>query len=155
MEEVNDYLAEPIGALRVTAPHAAINGIVVPALAEVMRQYPRVEPKLIVDDKRFDLINDNIDLALTIGELPDSEFKAQRIGVVRDVLCASPDFISLHGLTGEAAAPEFYRKACPILHITGREMTLRINFFLRFHWRWKPFNFTALPLRVRSMRSAL
>ena len=56
-------------------------------------------PELIVDDKRLDLINDNIDLALTIGELPDSEFKAQRIGVVRDVLCASPDFISLHGLT--------------------------------------------------------
>ena len=126
MEEVNDYLAEPIGALRVTAPHAAINGIVVPALAEVMRQYPRVEPELIVDDKRLDLINDNIDLALTIGELPDSVLKAQRIGVVRDVL--SPDFISLHGLTGEAAAPEFYRKACPILHITGRELTLRINF---------------------------
>ena len=32
MEEVNDYLAEPIGALRVTAPHAAINGMLCPPL---------------------------------------------------------------------------------------------------------------------------
>ena len=125
MEEVNDYLAEPIGALRVTAPHAAINGVVVPALAEVMRQYPRVEPKLIVDDKQPDLINDNIDLALTIGELPDSEFKAQRIGVVHDVLCASPDFISLHGLTGEAAAPRVLPQGLPYIahHWEGNDIT--------------------------------
>lgn len=107
LEEVNEHLADPRGPLRITAPHATIDSIVAPAIAEITSNYPRLQPELIVDDKRLDLIRNNIDVALTAGELPDSEFKAQRVGVLRDVLCATPDFLVRHSLTQpESITPE-------------------------------------------------
>ncbi|MCE2029380.1 LysR family transcriptional regulator [Sessilibacter corallicola] len=98
LEEISGHLTEPVGALRITAPNATIEDCVAPALAKLISQYPRIEPELIIDDKRIDLIEHNIDLALTVGELPDSEFRAQRVGVLKDVLCASPAFLKAHKL---------------------------------------------------------
>ena len=103
LEEVNEHLAEPMGPLRITAPHATINSVVAPAIADLLRRYPRDQPELIVDDQRLDLIKDNIDLALTAGVLPDSEYKAQRIGGLCDVLCASSGFCADLGLSGATA----------------------------------------------------
>lgn len=102
LEEVSAHLAEPIGPLRITAPHATIDSIVAPALAHLVATYPRIRPELIVDDERLDLIKHNIDVALTAGDLPDSEFKSQRVGTLRDVLCASPDFCRAHALSTES-----------------------------------------------------
>ncbi len=90
IEEVNEYLADPMGPIRITAPHATIDYAVAPAIASLMARYPRVEPELIVDDKRIDLIKNQISLALTVGNLPDSEFKARRVGYLNDVLCVAP-----------------------------------------------------------------
>ncbi len=107
LEEVSEHLAEPMGPLRITAPHATIDSIVAPALAELVASYPRIEPELIVDDKRLDLIEHNIHVALTAGALSDSEFKAQRVGALRDVLCVSPDFLRRQGLSQEqVSAPD-------------------------------------------------
>ncbi|WP_300035704.1 LysR family transcriptional regulator [uncultured Roseobacter sp.] len=107
LEEVSEHLAEPMGLLRITGPHAMVECTIAPALGDLVARYPRIEPQLIVDDKRLDLIRDNIDLAITVGELPDSEFKAQRIGFARDILCASTSFCRDHGLDPEVGiAPE-------------------------------------------------
>ncbi|WP_120499280.1 LysR family transcriptional regulator [Roseovarius sp. EL26] len=101
LEEVSEHLAEPMGALRITGPHAMVECTIAPALSDLVARYPRIEPELIVDDQRLNLIKRNIDLAFSIGELPDSEFKAQRIGVAKDILCASPEFCKKHGLEPE------------------------------------------------------
>ena len=50
LEEVSERLAEPMAPLRITAPHATIDSIVAPALAELVATYPRIQPELIVDD---------------------------------------------------------------------------------------------------------
>ena len=50
LEEVSERLAEPMAPLRITAPHATIDSIVAPALAELVATYPRIRPELIVDD---------------------------------------------------------------------------------------------------------
>jgi len=111
LEEVSEHLAEPMGALRITAPHATIDNIVAPAIAQLVATYPRVLPEVLVDDKRLDLIQNNIDVALTAGELASSEFKAQKVGVLHDVLCASPDFcrretLAESGIPWSDRAPE-------------------------------------------------
>jgi DNA-binding transcriptional LysR family regulator len=93
LEEISEHLAEPKGSLRITAPHATIEHCLAPAIAALIARYPGVEPELIIDDRRLDLIGQKIDLALTVGELPDSEYKAQRVGTLNDVLCATPHFI--------------------------------------------------------------
>ncbi len=43
------------------------------------------------------LIEDHVDLAVRIGELPDSSLIATRIGVIRPVICASPKYLARHG----------------------------------------------------------
>ncbi len=98
LEEVSEHLAEPIGPLRVTSPHAMTEYCVAPVLAELLEKFPRLVPELVIDDKRLDLIERNIDLALTVGEMPDSEFKARRVGTLKDILCASPEFLERHNL---------------------------------------------------------
>ncbi len=103
LEEISEHLAEPMGPFRITGPHAMIECTIAPALSVLVDRFPRIEPELIVDDKRLDLIRDKIDLAITVGDLPDSEFKAQRIGFAEDILCASPVFCQKHGLDPRVA----------------------------------------------------
>ncbi len=117
LEEVSEHLAEPMGPIRITAPHATIQYSIAPAIASLNKRYPRIQPELIVDDKRLDLIKNQIDLALTVGELPDSEFKVQRIGVLQDVLCASPALCERLGLgTPADLAPEVMQDLPYVAH---------------------------------------
>lgn len=102
LEDISEHLSQPIGPLRITAPHATIDYCIAPAIAKLIEQYPRIEPDLMIDDKRLDLIKHNIDLALSVGELPDSEFKAHRVGILKDVLCASPRFFEKHRVTSKS-----------------------------------------------------
>lgn len=83
----------PSGPLRITAPHALVEHAVAPALAELTLRYPKLEPELIITDERLDLVEQRIDLSISIGELPDSTLKAQRVGDHRDLLCGTPERI--------------------------------------------------------------
>lgn len=96
LEEVSEHLSEPMGIIRITAPNAIIDEKVAPAIAELVNRYPKVQPELIVSDERLDLLEDKIDLAVTVGELKDSEFKAQRVGSLNDILCVSARFLTQH-----------------------------------------------------------
>ncbi len=100
LEEISNHLAEPMGIFRVTAPHALIGSIVAPAIAKLVKQYPKVIPELVISDERLDLVDDRIDLSITVtvGTLADSEYMAQRIGSFDDVLCVSKSFIEEHKL---------------------------------------------------------
>lgn len=125
LEEVNEYLAEPSGPIRITAPHAIIDFAVAPALAALVERYPKVEPDVLVDDKRIDLIKHQISLALTVGEMPDSEFKSRRIGYVQDVLCASPALIKKFNLDLKSRSIEKSIQTLPYVanHWEGAEPT--------------------------------
>lgn len=127
LEEINQHLAEPMGAMRITAPHATIEYCIAPALARLIERYPRLQPELIIDDKRLDLIEQKIDLALTVGALPDSEFKAQRAGLVKDVLCAAPSFLQKHGINAQTKLSAF--KGLPYVanHWEGKDNSYSIS----------------------------
>lgn len=88
--EMEAFGAEPSGPITITAPHALVAPIVAPALAGLLLKWPKLAPRIIAADERLDLIEQGIDLAVTVGELPDSGLHARRIGSLRDVLCVSP-----------------------------------------------------------------
>lgn len=88
--EMEDFGAEPSGPITVTAPHAMISPVIAPAISRVITKYPLLRPSIIADDKRLDLISSGIDVAITVGKLQDSGFRARKVGVLKDVLCASP-----------------------------------------------------------------
>lgn len=91
--EMEDFGATPAGPITITAPHAMIAPIIAPAMAKVVRMFPRLRPSVIADDKRLDLVADGIDVSITVGVLRDSSLKARKVGVLRDVLCVSPNLL--------------------------------------------------------------
>jgi DNA-binding transcriptional LysR family regulator len=88
---------EPSGLLSIAAPVQFAAAFVVPAAAQFMRRYPRVEVDLKVSDQAVDLVGEGIDLAVRIRELPDSSLKARRLGQLRTVVYGAPGYFARHG----------------------------------------------------------
>jgi DNA-binding transcriptional LysR family regulator len=85
--------SEPRGHLRVTAPGDFATNILSPLLANFLKKYPQISIELVLSDSILDLVRDNIDVAIRVGKLNDSNLRAKKIG--RDVfqLCASPRYL--------------------------------------------------------------
>ncbi|WP_296204728.1 LysR substrate-binding domain-containing protein, partial [uncultured Hyphomicrobium sp.] len=64
-----------------------------PVVTAFLAAYPRITARLLLMDRVVDLIEEDIDVALRIGELPDSGLVAKRVGTVHFVACASPEFL--------------------------------------------------------------
>ncbi|MGH1441420.1 MAG: LysR family transcriptional regulator [Cellvibrionaceae bacterium] len=91
--EMEDFGACPAGPIRVTAPHSLVGPILAPAIYQITQRFPKLKPEVIADDSRLDLVASGIDLAISVGKLPDSNLKAKKVGVLRDILCASPHIL--------------------------------------------------------------
>ena len=89
--------SEPSGLLRIAAPVLFGSNFVVPALAEFMQRYPHIETHLHISDQPIHLVGQGFDLAVRIRELPDSSLKTRRLGEIRTVAYASPDYLARHG----------------------------------------------------------
>ena len=94
-----EYVA-PRGDLVVTAPVMFGRLHVLPVITEFLDAYPEVDVDLSLSDRVAHLIDDHVDVALRIGDLPDSNLVATRLGAVRRVVCASPDYLAAHGRPG-------------------------------------------------------
>lgn len=90
--------AAPRGDLAVTAPIVFGRLHIVPVVAEFLAQYPEINIKLLLTDRVVHLMEEQIDVALRIGELPDSTLMASRVGTVRSVVCASPAYLARRGV---------------------------------------------------------
>ena len=49
-------------------------------------------------DRVVNLLEEGMDVGIRIGRLPDSSMRALRVGAVRIILCASPDYLKKHGI---------------------------------------------------------
>ena len=87
----------PRGELVLTAPIVLGRTHVLPVLGEFLREYPEVSGRLMLTDRSLDLIGDHVDLAVRVGELPDSRLTALRVGTVRSVVCAAPSYLKRYG----------------------------------------------------------
>ena len=88
-QQARDVLEIPKGLIRITAPNALMETLVAPAIAALMKEYPLLRPELISSDSQLDLMSENIDLAIRVGQSIDSNIKQRRIGGFKDVLCSS------------------------------------------------------------------
>lgn len=85
------------GQLVVAAPIVFGRLHVVPLAAVFLEQHPEVDIQLRLGDRNVNLIEEHVDVALRIGTLPDSSLVATHVGVVRRVVCASPDYLHRFG----------------------------------------------------------
>jgi DNA-binding transcriptional LysR family regulator len=93
-QQAKDTLETPQGSIRITAPDALMSTLIAPAISNIIKKHPLLEPELISSDQHLDLPADNIDLAIRVGPSAISSIKQRRIGHFRDVLCAAPDLIA-------------------------------------------------------------
>jgi DNA-binding transcriptional LysR family regulator len=86
-DEMRETHQAPSGNLTITAPHALVETVITPALARAFAAYPQVCLNIRADDDQLDLMQNDIDLAIRVGESGDSSYKQRKIGAFRDVLC--------------------------------------------------------------------
>jgi DNA-binding transcriptional LysR family regulator len=90
--------AAPRGNLSVTSSVLFGKSFVMPCVVAYLKQYPEVDVSAYFLDRVVNLVEEGMDVAVRIGHLPDSSLKALRVGQVRRVLCASPEYLARNGL---------------------------------------------------------
>jgi DNA-binding transcriptional LysR family regulator len=89
---------QPRGWINVTAPTMFGRLHVLPLVRTFLDEYPQVDIRLLLLDRVVSLVDEGLDLGVRIGELPDSSLRGIRIGQVRRVVCASPQYFASHGV---------------------------------------------------------
>ncbi len=95
-QAVADLQGGARGVLRLTAAVGFCQYRVAGLIPEFLRRHPDLEVDLNVTDRVVDLIEENVDLAIRIGQLSDSNLVARRLDDGAFVLCASPQYLSEH-----------------------------------------------------------
>src|SRR5579859_95463 len=88
----------PRGELVVTAPIVFGRLHVLPVVLDFLAAFPEVDVRLALIDRRLQLVEDHVDLALRIGPLADSSLVALKLGTMRPVVVASPDYLARRGV---------------------------------------------------------
>ena len=101
IEEADDIVQVPEnvrGLLRVTTPSTFGRPLIAAWAGSFLSRYPDIKLELSVTDRRVDLIRENFDIAVRIGELQDTSLIGRSLGVLRYVLVASPRYLDRRGM---------------------------------------------------------
>jgi DNA-binding transcriptional LysR family regulator len=85
------------GRIRLTAPVDMGPALLAKTIVDFKEQFPLVALELMLTDRVVDLIGERFDLALRVGELPDSNFKFKKVTSHQMVLTATPSYLNQHG----------------------------------------------------------
>lgn len=95
--ELSSVRTEPSGQLSLTAPVMFGQMHVVTGVARFMTRYPDARVELLLLDRVVNLVDEGIDVAVRIAHLEASGLVARRVGQIRRVMCASPDYLARAG----------------------------------------------------------
>jgi DNA-binding transcriptional LysR family regulator len=95
--EVSGEYRVPRGEMAVTAPWGLGHTHLLPQVVEFLDAYPDISVRLKLTDSVINLADENIDVAIRLGPLPESSMIATRIGSVRIVVCGSPSYLRTRG----------------------------------------------------------
>lgn len=96
-DEVQQQQAEPVGLLRVSSPMLYGRRYLAPVVADFLSRYPKASVELVLADRRVNLIEEGLDLAIRIGSFDDSSLVARKLGEGPVYFVASPGFLARHG----------------------------------------------------------
>ena len=89
----------PSGRLRVSMPADFANLGMTQMIATFIERYPAIVLELDLSPRRVDLVGENFDIAIRMGDLPDdSSLHARRVALERIALYASPSYIARRGM---------------------------------------------------------
>lgn len=94
---VQALTSTPTGRLRVTAPYAFGNHILIPLISQFLEQYPEINLEVILADHKMNLIEEGIDFAFRIGDIVDEGLVARALPDYEMVLAATPEYLKKYG----------------------------------------------------------
>ncbi|SDE74423.1 transcriptional regulator, LysR family [Massilia sp. PDC64] len=116
----------PCGRVRVDLPTAFGRLHIVPVLLAVAERYPALNFNVSFTDRRVDLIGENIDFAVRIGNLDDStDLVARKIGVQHMMIVGAPSYLAKRG------APQRPSDLASHDCIVGRRQENRIDWLVK------------------------
>jgi len=124
--------AEPAGHLTITAPMLFGQMHVAPAVTRFVQQHEKMRCSMVLLDRVVNLLEEGIDVGIRIGEPEDSSLVAQKVGYIRRLVVASPDWLRRHGVPKHPR--DLLNANC--VRITDHSPT------------WGPFNDQGKPLRL-------
>jgi DNA-binding transcriptional LysR family regulator len=86
------------GELVLSAPIALGRFHLLPVVIDFLRDHPSVDVRLMLVDRRLNMIEEHIDIGLRVGDLHDFSLVAKKVGSVRRVVCASPAYLKRRGV---------------------------------------------------------
>lgn len=96
---------QPSGHLRISMPGDFANEAIIEMLAAFIRRYPTIVLDIDISPRRVDLIGENFDLAIRVGDLPDdASLAARRIAAYSHGLYATPGYLKRRGIPSEPEA---------------------------------------------------
>ncbi len=96
-DAVNGIVGEAAGQLVVTAPILFGRKYVLPSILEYLNEHPKVDITTMFIDRVVNLMEEDIDVSVRIGVLPDSSLHSIKLGEVGIVTCASPEYLERYG----------------------------------------------------------
>jgi DNA-binding transcriptional LysR family regulator len=88
----------PKGDLTITAPMVFGRVHVLPIVVEFLAAYPEIDVRIMLADRVANILEEDVDLAVRIGDLSDSSLVATRVGSIRRVVCGSPAYFAERGM---------------------------------------------------------
>lgn len=95
---VKGVYSKPSGTLTITAPVLFGEKHVMPIVTEYLERHPEVSVKAMLYDRVTSLVEEELDVAIRIGHLKDSGLYATQVGEVRRIVCASRQYLEVHGV---------------------------------------------------------
>ena len=99
---MRDSIARPAGRV-MAGLHPAINRLVMARIDQFLKAYPEVTVETTVTSSASSLIEDQLDVLIALGNLPNSDYAARRLGTTELVIVASPGYLKERGIPATPA----------------------------------------------------
>jgi LysR family transcriptional regulator AphB len=98
LTSVQQLSEAPRGTLKVSASVSTGQYLLAPHIGAFLETYPELHLDLQLDNRRVDIIAEGFDVAVRIGDLPDSNLISKRLGTGHAQLYASPGYLTQQGM---------------------------------------------------------
>ncbi|ABM05212.1 transcriptional regulator, LysR family [Psychromonas ingrahamii 37] len=96
-QAISSLQAKPQGHIKLSAPITYGEQKILPLINDFLCRYERIQVTCELTNQRVDLVDGGFDLAIRLGDLPDSSLVAKKLAARENFVCASPEYLKKFG----------------------------------------------------------
>jgi len=114
------------GTIRLAAPLAFGNRVLLPLIEEFQTSHPGIHFDLMLSDAFVDIVALRIDIGFRTGQSPDRNVISRKLGDIISVICAAPKYIDAFGKPTDILSLQKHRCTAFLHPQTGKELPWEI-----------------------------